>query len=211
MQNHSCKYRIMSIIVITILGLMVFFKYKSTEGMVQDYFRSECKVITDRLIAQNWYGKCGNKILSNSITIEFELPHMIKVGNTISHTYNEKDFFGGGEGMYLVGPPEKIKISLYPIVDLNSQGKDVLRYGSYGIKRSELVHVLVDELVSASMKGEQFINGEASKQEELEAWRLAESALCCFYNHRVKIPASYSKPQYGPNNPNYQSVCYIVK
>jgi hypothetical protein len=211
MERHSCKYRIVSVFIITILGLIVFFKYKPTDGMVQDYFRSECLVITERLIAQNWHGECGNKILSNSIAIEFELPYMLKVGNSVHHTYKEKEFFGGGEGIYLVGPPEKIKISLYPITELDSYEKDVLRYGSYGIKRSELVHILIDELVSASMKGEQFINGEASKQEELEAWRLAESALCCFYNHRVKIPASYSKPQYGPNNPNYRSVCYLLK
>ena len=142
------------------------------------------------------------------------------------YLYEDEEFNSGGEGLYTPGPPERIKISLYSVNDLKKQktytnigGKqvlgtfipnDVLSFGNYGIPRSELIHVLIDEFVSASMGGEQFVNGVASKQEELDAWILAEDALRTFYGNKIEISASFSKPQYGPDNPAYVEACFFL-
>jgi hypothetical protein len=226
MKLYSFRYRIISLLIIFSLSFLAYYYYTPTRGEVQDYFRKECEIINKRLLAQKWYGECGEKILKNNVAIEFEIPHMVKAGRRVLYVYEDEDFHSGGEGMYISGPPERIKISLYHINELTNQKtyvniggekvlgtfipNDILSYGNYGIPRSELLHVLIDELVSASMEGKQFVNGSASKQEELNAWILAENALKTFYGNKMEIPASFSKPQYGPNNTSYVEVCFFL-
>jgi hypothetical protein len=200
------KCRIVYLFIIACLLFLVHLRYKPTKDNTQDFFRDECRFIRDRLIAQKWKGECGRKILENDVIIDFELPHMVKVGRRVLFVYEEEEFHEGGEGIYLPNFPERIKISLYHINQFSNDFRSI-RFGNCEISRAELIHVLVDELVSASMKGGQFVDGGASKQEEIEAWEFAEDAVYHFYNSDIDISASYSKPQYGENNENYKSVC----
>ena len=209
LKDNKVKVRISYFLIIILLSIGVKNVYFPSQDQIQKSFRSECEVIIDRLIAQRWQGDSGLKILNSrkDIILKFDLPEMVRSGNRISHKY--RYFWTGGEGMFVVGPPKVIIISLYPKRRL--EGNSILSYGGYGIDRDELIHVLIDELVSASMGGEQFVDGEASCQEEREAWELAEDALDFFHGKDIVIPASFSPPVYGVDNKNYISVLNYLK
>lgn len=208
------RFKYIYIIIIVLIIFSIFF---NKHDKTHIHFLNEVDTIKTRLIERKWLGECGEKILKNKIRITFSLPKKKKVGNRIVFIYDEDYFNDGGEGIYFSKPNDEIKISLYQKKQFyakfksqleNIKKNDIIQYGDYCILRAELIHVLIDELVSASMEGKQFIDGGASRQEEFEAWYLAEKALKSFYKNSDKIfYFNYSKPNYGKDNFNYIPCC----
>ena len=78
----------------------------------------------------------------------------------------------------------------------------------WGPQQDEFIHVLIDELASRVQRGAYFVNGEASNQEEIDAWNAAEEAVKAYYgdNGHYVMGMSSEPPTYGEDNKFYREI-----
>jgi len=180
---------------------------------LDNFYADRSEYIVNKLKETEW-GKTsrGKKILRSfdRTELRFITPQKMVTNNgIIYYSYENSVLNGPAEGMMAIEQGVfRIYISLYNIND-KSLRKDVktFDYLEFSIPEDELVHILVDELLSRYHAGNFFVDGEASVQEEQDAWRASEEALQAYYDDpEYKIGFSFSEPKYGASNIFYRKV-----
>jgi hypothetical protein len=179
---------------------------------IDRFFGDQAEFVVQKLKKTDW-GKTsrGRKVLSAFRTEEIRViwPARIRVGEH-SHYYINSDFVNGASSgvMTIENGIYRIYIGIYHESEIKVRRTRIIQKGEYVMPEDEFVHVLVDELVSRAQRGLYFVHGEASKQEELDAWNAAEEAVKAYYNNPYYFVdgLSASPPKYGPNNPFYRKI-----
>ena len=178
---------------------------------VDKYYGEQAEEIVKKLKKTDW-GKSsrGKKILNAFATSEIRIitPSKIMYKDKEYSIYEGKILNSPAEGMMAIERGVfRIYISVYDENDLDIDVKTI-DYMNYKIPEDEFIHILIDELLSRHQRGYFFIDGEASRQEEEDAWLAAEEAVKAFYDddsYSVR-GLSHGFPNYGPNNIFYMMV-----
>ena len=215
--NFRNKVRFYTSLLLIISGVTIIF-YTSILNVddrttVDKFYGNEAKTLIESLKNTEWGNSSrGRKILSafREEEIRVVTPTEIRINSSSHYTYDNGILSGPAEGMMSVEKGVfRIHISLYNKYDDSSipNGKTI-EFMDFSISEDEFIHILVDELLSRHQRGYFFVEGEASEQEEMDAWLAAEEAVKAYYrneNYSV-IGLSNSSPRYGPDNRLYIKV-----
>lgn len=206
-------YTFVSLLVATILTTVYLNFIKTDDSTTVDHhYAKNAELIVDQLKMTQW-GKTsrGKKILSAFHIEEVRIitPFKVTVNGNDHYAYRH-DIIGSASSGAMVKEhgQYQILIGVYHIKDLSSSEKRLIRYMDYAIPEDEFIHILVDELTSRRLEGMYFVDGEASQEEELDAWRASEEAVKAYYgdpSYQIK-EFSHSCPKYGPSNEKYQEI-----
>jgi hypothetical protein len=180
---------------------------------VDKFYGSEATRIVKELKNTKW-GKSsrGRKILAAYREKEIRIitPKKIKHNENVYYSYEDDVLLGPAEGMMAIEQGVfRIYISVYNKNDGSlKEGVKTIDFMEFRIPEDEFIHILVDELLSRHQRGFFFVDGEASWQEEIDAWEAAEESVQAYYNDENYVVYGFSQmpPNYGPDNDFYMRV-----
>jgi hypothetical protein len=179
---------------------------------LDEYYDKSAYLVVERLKQTEWGRSYRGKMILSAYRhgeLRVIVPHKIVINGHEYYSFENSILNSSASGMLEKSQGMyRIYIGLYHVSELKHKNVRLLRYADYVIPEDEFIHILIDELLSRYQLGTFFINGEASHQEELDAWEAAEEAVKAYYddeNYKVNGLSS-SPPKYGPDNPYYIQV-----
>jgi hypothetical protein len=174
------------------------------------YFSNQAETFVERLKLTVWGNTSrGKNILNTFNKEEFSVitPRLLMLNGKRHYFYNSKILESASSGAMVKYVGQfTIYIGLYHSSELNDVNhRRIVSYMDFSIPEDEFIHILIDELVSRYWEGKFFIEGEASIQEERDAWNAAEEAVKAYYNNNkyfVRVHSS-QPPGYGPSSDKY--------
>jgi hypothetical protein len=205
-------YTFITLLSATILTTIYLSFIKTDNSTTLDHhYGKSAELIVERLSLTDW-GRTsrGRKILSafHLDEIRIVVPHSIQVNDKIYYQYDDDVINSASSGaMVKYQGSYTIYIGVYHISEIQNKSQ-LIRYMDYAIPEDEFIHVLIDELLSRHQRGVYFVDGEASWQEEIDAWNASEEAVRSYYSddHYQVDGMSHAFPKYGPITDNYIEV-----
>ena len=211
-KSFRCRVRFYVILLLSILSMstyfFVFYQRADYQSSVDIYYATKARRIIEDLKNTEWgKGDRGQKILGSfkEKELRIAMPKLVYINNKKHYTYDRDIVEGPSCGLTLKNKGVfTIYISTYHLSEL-SENRKIIVYADSGIPEDEFISILVDELLSRYWEGKYFVDGEASIQEEIDAWNASEEAVKAYYrddNYKVNYHSG-QPPSYGPSNPSY--------
>ena len=166
------------------------------------YFSNQAETFIERLKLTVWGNTSRGKIILNTFNKEeFSVitPRLLMIKGERHYLYNSNILESASSGAMIKYVGQfTIYIGLYHSSELNDvSDRRIVSYMEFAIPE--------DELVSRYWEGKFFIEGEASIQEERDAWNAAEEAVKAYYNDSKYFVGVHSSqpPGYGPSSDKY--------